>query len=501
MIGAIVQTGIGIDCEGETFRAVCVRRQWSRLRVVDRMEIPEYRKLDAAECGRRYRTFLRKHGLKAPQTVVALPRSAALLRALTLPQTVEKELGRAVEYQLDSLHPFEEGSVYWDYAVWKWPEPGVWDKLAANPAESGGARLETILGIAERKAVDALAAWFEEAGIPVSQFGVSAALWIAAFWPRLKAAFPDAPALLLLSARSERAEIIGFGPGRELVWQEVAVETNETADDFWKEVQQKLELTRSALRVLPPVLPDEQLPLVVCGSRAGEASARAAENLPFQIVPAEQLLPVGASGASGSAEGMDRTEGWMALTAALAAASPRSLLPLNLLPPEKRTYEPSLVRLPTYALASLVVLLAVAGAIRGPLQDRLYSRHLERELEALQPRLQQLETTQAGTETARERVQLLAGVRQSVTLPLEILNELTRVLPQEVWLQQLVYEGDTVTLNGFAPAASGLLQTLAASPYFENPQFRSSIGRTPDGQETFAISVRLRARVLEGLPR
>jgi Tfp pilus assembly protein PilN len=401
---------------------------------------------------------------------------------------------------LDSLHPFEEGGVYWDFAVWKWPEPGLWDparRAAANPAESGSARLEAILGIAERKAVDALAAWFEEAGIPVSQFGVSAALWIAGFWPRLKAAFPDAPALLLLSARSERAEIVGFGPGRELVWQEVAGEAGETADDFWKEVQQKLELSRSALRVLP----DERLPLVACGSWAAAASAWAAENLPFHIVPAEQLLSVGAAGVAGGAEGLDATEGWAALTAALAAASPRSLLPLNLLPPEKRTYEPSLVHLPTYALASLVVLLTLALGARGPLQDWLYSQHLEREMEALRPRLQQLETTQASAETARERLQLLAGVRQSATLPLEVLHELTRILPEEVWLQQLAYEGDTVTLTGFAPAASGLLQTLAASPYFENPQFRAAISRTPDGKEAFAIGVRLRARVLEGIPQ
>jgi hypothetical protein len=116
MIGSWLQTGIGIDSEGETFRAIFVRRQWNRLRVVDRLEIPAYRKLEASECGRLYRAFLRKHGLKAPQTVVALPRSAALLRSLTLPQTVEKELARAVEYQVESLHPFEEGGVYWDFA-------------------------------------------------------------------------------------------------------------------------------------------------------------------------------------------------------------------------------------------------------------------------------------------------------------------------------------------------------------------------------------------------
>lgn len=493
MIGAWLQTGIGIDCEGESFRAVCVRRQWNRLRVVDGLEIPEYRRLDAAECGRLYRAFLRKHGLRAPQTVVALPRSAALLRALMLPQTVERELGRAVEYQLDSLHPFEEGSVYWDYALWKWPEPGLWGKLAAKPAESGGGRLETILGIAERKAVDSLAAWFAEAGIPVSQFGVSAALWIAAVWPRLKAGFPDAPGLLLLNAGQERGEIVGFVPGHELVWDELAAETHEQAGDIWEEVKRKLELTCSALRVLPGELP----PLVICGSQAAAASAWAAEHLPFHVVPAEQRLPAAAMGA----DGMDRTEGWMALVAAIAAASAKPLLPLNLLPAEKRTYESPLVHAPTYALVSLGILLTVALGARAGFQDWLYSLHLEREMNALRPQLQQLEVVQASTETARERLRLLAGARQSATLPLEILSELTRILPPDVWLQQLAYDGDTLMLNGTAPAASGLLQMLADSPYFESPQFRSSIGRTPEGRELFTVDVRLRAAVVEGIPR
>jgi general secretion pathway protein L len=139
--------------------------------------------------------------------------------------------------------------------------------------------------------------------------------------------------------------------------------------------------------------------------------------------------------------------------------------------------------------------------VRGPFQDWLYSLHLEREMEALRPQLQQLEVVQASTETARERLQLLAGARQSTTLPLEILSELTRILPQDLWLQQLAYDGDTLTLSGTVPAASGLLQMLAGSPYFENPQFRSSISRTPEGRESFMVDVRLRAAVVEGISR
>lgn len=484
-------SGMGIDCEGATFRAVYVRRQRNRARVVDRLEIPEYRELGAAECGRRYREFLRKHGLKAPRTAVALPREAVLLRSVGFPRTVENDLARAVEYQLDSLHPFEDGEVYWDYAVWKWPEEGAWGKLTASAGEAAGGKLEALVGIAARKGVDETAAWFEEAGIPVSQFGVKAALWIGMFWGRLQAAFPGAPVLFLLQVGGERTEFVGYTPGREPIWQELAAaEEGEAQEAVTENVKRELEQALATLRVSPENRP----PLIVLGSHEPAAAWLGSAELPFQIVPAEQLLGSSLSGAEGLGEG----KGWTELAAGLAAAGSGVALPLNLLPAEKRTYEATGTHAPTYALAALVAVLALALGAHAPFQDWLYSRRLEREMQALRPQVQELEAAQTGAEAAQARLRLLGEARQSVRVPLAVLNELTRILPQEVWLQQFTYDGQTVNITGTAQAASGLLQTLAASPYFENPQFRSSISRTQEGQERFLIGARVRAAAAEG---
>src|SRR5437764_8219955 len=97
----LLENGVGIDCREDDFHAVYVKRQWSRVRILDRLDIPNYREVGAAACGARYRQFLRANGLKAPWTVVALARSSVLLRQLTLPKAVESQLARAVEYELD----------------------------------------------------------------------------------------------------------------------------------------------------------------------------------------------------------------------------------------------------------------------------------------------------------------------------------------------------------------------------------------------------------------
>jgi general secretion pathway protein L len=152
-------------------------------------------------------------------------------------------------------------------------------------------------------------------------------------------------------------------------------------------------------------------------------------------------------------------------------------------------------------LACVVAVLALAVGVRGPIQDWLYSRRLDREMQALRPQLRELEVAQSGAEEAQARLRLLNGARQSARTPLAILSELTRILPQEVWLQEFGYDGQTVNITGTAPAASGLLQTLAGSPYFENPQFRASISRTREGAERFTISARVRAAAAEGVPQ
>jgi Tfp pilus assembly protein PilN len=486
-IGA--QNGIGIDCEGATLRAVYVRGRGNRARVVDRLEIPEYREVGPAECGRRYAAFLRKHGLAAPQTVVALPREATLFRMLEFPKTVENELAKAVEYQVDAYQPWEEGSVYWDYTVWKWPEDSAWQKLTGSHEEGGDGKLEVLLGISLRKKVDEVAAWFEEAGIPVSQFNVKAALWISMFWPRLQEQEPKGRTLFVLHATKGRVELVGYTPGKEPVWQERVAEEAESPEAFDKNVKFSLEFSRSLLRVEP----EERPPLLVCGEPESAAAWLGDGTTLFRAVPAEQF-----TGSLGEGTGFDRENGWSALAAGLEAAAGGGLLSINLLPAAKRTYDPGGTHLATYLLAGLVGLLTLALGMQGPVQDWLYAQHLQQQIEALQPELRQLELTRTSAEEAQQRLQVLDGARQSARVPLEVLNELTRILPPDVWLQQFTYDGTNVSLTGNAAAASGLLQMLAGSSLFENPQFRTSISRLPDGQERFAISARLRTGIADG---
>ena len=473
-----LQTGVGIEWEGNNLRAVIIRRQFSRLQVTDSFVIPDAKQIGPAECGTRYREFLSKHGLKAPWTVVALPRTAALLRWLSFPLAVGKDLARAVELQLDGLHPFEEGAVYWDTFVWE--RKGKKPEQEGIGAGTAAGNIHVLVAMAEKRRVEEMAEWFAAAGIGVSQFSPGAALLAGAIWSGKEASGAAGPLLILKCGETPAGfagELIGCTPGRDFLWKEI-----QGGGDA-AQLRRELDQARSALRAGA----EGSLSLVICGKES--VMAAEAQDAGFQAPTLREYFP----NLAARAADFDWRVHAGALAAAVAAADRKTPFAVNLLPAEKRLYQSPLAYLPTYALSSIVVLLAVALGVRGSLQDWMYARHLDQEIQALQPQITQLEAMQDKGQQAAQRLAALSRFEDGAVLPLEILLELTRLLPPDAWLQQLQLEGDTVAISGLSDSASGLLQVLSASAYFENPQFTSSITRTAEGKENFRIGLRLRA--------
>lgn len=448
-----LQSGIGIDISGADLRAICVKRRFSRVKIHDRLVIPDYRSRSPQECGALYADFVTRNGLQLPWTVVALPRSAVLLRSLSLPSAAEKELRSAVEFQIDSLHPFEEGDVYWDVSAVK----------------SSSARIEAPVVIAQKQYVDSAADWFRDAGIAVSQFTATATALAGALTPRISFT------LLCVNLLADSAEVIGHANGAAVLSRDVG-----TRDPV--AVARELERMRSELRLPPESRPT----VVVCGHDARAFLQSIPADAPFGAATAREVFA-----AIDGAES-EIAEGAVALAAALMAVDHTGPFAINLLPVARRSYRSPWMYLPAYALSSLVVVLAVALALRGTIQDWQYLRYLDGQLATLQPQIRAAEAAQDQSRGSYDRLALLTGFRSSATVPLEILNELTAALPRDVWVEQMLFDGTTLTLAGYADSASHLLQVLAANSYFDSPQFLSPVRRMQEGKEAFRIGVRLR---------
>jgi general secretion pathway protein L len=80
----------------------------------------------------------------------------------------------------------------------------------------------------------------------------------------------------------------------------------------------------------------------------------------------------------------------------------------------------------------------------------------------------------------------------------EILKELTQVLPSTVWIWQYRFSGKEIEISGFADSASELIPLLDKSPLFEKVEFLAPVTKERERRigaekerERFKIKMRL----------
>lgn len=94
----------------------------------------------------------------------------------------------------------------------------------------------------------------------------------------------------------------------------------------------------------------------------------------------------------------------------------------------------------------------------------------------------------AARQVAAERQQLVDLVAGTTLLnqtsarrptALEVMDDVTRRLPDNTYLEKLAIEGDRLTLIGFSPEASGLVARLQGSPLWRNPALSGALQPDP----------------------
>jgi general secretion pathway protein L len=184
---------------------------------------------------------------------------------------------------------------------------------------------------------------------------------------------------------------------------------------------------------------------------------------------------------------------WPALAAAYAGLIRGASPLINLLPPEERWQPRAGARLPVYALGATAALLALTLASHAWIERALYGRALERELRRLEGPAQQLRRQNQETSGLETRAAVLARLRAGNWQKLHLFQQLTKLLPDGTWLQELRIGEDTVEIDGFSSHAAELVPPLENSPYFTQVEFTAPIIRDNQNQEVFRIRMRLKS--------
>ncbi|HLH38221.1 MAG TPA: PilN domain-containing protein [Bryobacteraceae bacterium] len=286
-----------------------------------------------------------------------------------------------------------------------------------------------LIAIARRAAIERYTSLFAEAGIRLGSFTCSA----AAIYSALR--FTQAPRgdLLLFEAMGEYVEYYGESAARPLF-----------SATFPDSESRAAALAAAELRIDPST----------------------------QVKTLEEVLSAAPA---------------LPYAAALTSACPRLSLPLNLLPAELRQASSRANWVPLAIAGSMVVVSAAALFAVPAIENRRYESTLQNEIRVVERQANRAAALDRETAAVRARTLLLDDFHRQTKADLDILAEMTRLLPNTVWLNQLDVMRGQVTIAGQADQAAPLLKLIDASPWFEGSEF---IGPPVRAQDAEAFRIR-----------
>jgi hypothetical protein len=171
----------------------------------------------------------------------------------------------------------------------------------------------------------------------------------------------------------------------------------------------------------------------------------------------------------------------VAYAAALASACPRLCLSLNLLPAAMRQASSPLQWIPVGAAGVAVVVLAGALVAFPAFENRRFERSLQAQIAAVMPRADRAGQIDKEIAAAGRRIQLLDDLRRRPKADMDVLAELTRILPPPTWLNSMEILPAQVIVDGETDQAAPLLKVVDSSPLFESSEFQMGPVPKPGG--------------------
>ncbi len=433
---------------------------WKTSQVID-----QYRDLEPSELQSRLQQMLHSNGFNRENVILGLSRDQVVVHVIELPSEVEENLDQVVQFQAAKLDPSEEESSCYDYVV-----------LSRNEKE-GNLLLQIVM--VPQTAVDRLLQLFRElnlypAAIRASSLGLHQLLKIH------QRGFGDLPDLFLTIEPDSIEIVLANGPGQCLPHHRQLIPGEEPSLDL---LQAELDAFLSRL----PIEAEACGKIYLLGSKGEDFVEPLLERYGDT-----ELLSRGLKVKAPPPDGDPSVEFMHALGLAVSGLTRSNYSSFNLIPRNKRLLGQRASWIPTLALAGLLVLMLVLVGTRSFFQQRQLLDALDREVTQLQPQveeaIQSRQRAEAATQKAAELHAMMAG-RQRV---LELLRELTEIVPENVYLQNLIIQREKVTLTGYSDGeASGLLPILFNSDLIANAESRYITTERTTGKQKFNFELTL----------
>jgi len=98
---------------------------------------------------------------------------------------------------------------------------------------------------------------------------------------------------------------------------------------------------------------------------------------------------------------------------------------------------------------------------------------IDREIMARKDEVKKAEVLKKDLEAIEKEISTINSFKSSRIMALNLLKEMTQVLPKNAWLSRIRITDLTVEIEGYAASATEILPKLEASRYFKKAEFSS----------------------------
>ncbi|MDY0250846.1 MAG: PilN domain-containing protein [Pseudomonas sp.] len=145
------------------------------------------------------------------------------------------------------------------------------------------------------------------------------------------------------------------------------------------------------------------------------------------------------------------------------------------------------------ALLAVLIVLLLITAVLPALKLRTLVLERKQEIQVVEQRVADLQVKRQVLEHDLASLNYVLEQRAYSALPSKVIEELTRIVPDDIYINNLSVQKQTVVFSGIGTGVVDLIELLNSSPLFEDAKFTASITRGSQGQDIFTASLQLTA--------
>lgn len=409
---------------------------------------------------------MEEFGATGPEVTLSIPRTWTIIKTAEFPSTVMEEIANVVAYEFDRLMPLHPEEALYDFRVLK------------EDKDTG--KIILVIAAAKAETVNEYCDALREKGISVNRVGInlSGIGTLCGY-----TGTDDAPIFL---------EIGDDGYEGALYRDNVMYRTfsGRFRDAKEADIDEASRIETIAQEILPFIDAARQYGasphITVLTNQHNDSVAEtltSKTNLPVARLDekSKHLLMPGQAGD---------------ISYAAAGGVIESLWPkakgFDLLTKGRREHIRTPVALTVLLLLSIVVLWIIY--LVAPLSlERKSVDAIEQQIIARKGIVKEIEALGKRIKDTEGEIASISGFKENRPMSINILRELTTILPKTAWLTRVRITGTAVEIEGYAKAATELLSKLEASKHFGKAEFASPTFRdTRTQSDRFSIKMEIR---------